>query len=180
MLKWFVALILSATFAAPAFSQSVVMFGEIAIGQPLTLAPCPPGYEVSVHPLCYTGAGRSKVFIEFPHSQAPTYIGSVPPVLQLKDGRVVGMDIYTNGVIGQESVYSDLLEKFGPPLRKTISSVKTIAGASHKSIYASWAVGDVTITLNGTLSTVTSGAVSISLPEAREVRESNVPKSLTM
>lgn len=156
----------SAVLCASGFSyaqQEVVLFGEIAIGQPLRIAKCGLNYEVTVHPLCYTGSG-SRVTLIFPHGELPKYM-QFEPTAYLKSERVIGVTIVTNGVIGQDEALQALQSKFGPPKTKSVDTVKTVAGANHRSISATWQINDVEISFFGTLQNVTDGAIMIGTPE---------------
>jgi hypothetical protein len=166
-----ILLLVSLMFAATAYGQEAVMFGEIAIGKPISIPACAPGYEVTHHPLCYTGGRKSSVFLEFDQFEAPAFVGNVPPLLYLKEGVVVGMDIFTNGVIGQAEAFDSLQRKFGRPASSITSKVETVRGVKHDSISAKWKIGDVSVEFSGTTGNATDGMITIGTPDLNDVRK---------
>lgn len=149
----------------------VILFGDVIIGKPLALEKCPDKYYMQQHPSCYVGnvAYKSVDYVFASGDRRPLYLNEAPAV-ELKDGIVTGMTMITNGLVGQESAYADLEKKFGRPTKKEIEDIKTIGGAEHKSINASWDVDDINVSFNGAVTTVASGIILIQTPELKAER----------
>lgn len=173
----FIALILCSSFASA--ETDVTIYGDVTMSKPLQLQKCPEKYYMQNHPSCFMGGGDKSVFFVFGSgSQPPSYLKDEPSI-DLRNGVVVGMTIGTNGVIGQEAAYSDLVKKFGAPTKKSMDAIKTVGGASHTSIVASWRLDNLSVSFNGVIGSVSDGIIVIQTPEL-ETERMNRPRPKEM
>lgn len=160
------ATILVSTFVAvtlwggAALGQALTFFGEITIGKEFTTPECSDNGVNPSESICYFGTSDS-AFLKFPRREEPTYLGTLPPKVTVVNGVVVGLTIFTNGAPGQDEAFAALTKKLGKPRAKQTYKVKTVGGATHDGIEATWKKGDVEITFISIVGNVTNGVVSV-------------------
>jgi hypothetical protein len=139
------------------YSAEITLFDTVTLGRPVNLPKCastqrfPKNACLSWHDL------------ELPYENTPSYL-AYSPTLCLKEGALVGVQMFTRGLRVQTEAYLALTDKFGRASTKKLIKFKTYGGATHDGIHAVWRKKDVEITFYGLIGDLSSGSINISLP----------------
>ncbi|MCU1285947.1 MAG: hypothetical protein JWO13_2297 [Acidobacteriales bacterium] len=164
------------------------------IGKPFNLAECPTmqvareryTYSGSSGAPCYkrTGLLRTKVapvytatvLIQFPSAEQPALSSGLDISAQVMDGNLEGIGFNTAGVRDGEKVLQSLIEKYGEPTTKQLSTVQGSYGTVYPMIVARWAFSNLEVSFKSISTELSSGLVTIDSIKCREWRQATLKR----
>lgn len=169
-MKWILAafVIFMASIANANDGKALPMdvFG-IVVGSPINIPKCAEDNGVGTNKECwyrnsYTADGD--VEIATPRSAPlPSWVRRIS--VQIIDGNVEGIQIYTMGSDVQQDVLQALLAKYGKPTELDHKDMQTLGGATFKSVSAYWQSGSIAVLFSGVDNNIDNGVVRIVTPK---------------
>jgi hypothetical protein len=169
-------------FARPGHTEHLGVFGFV-LGQPLNLDECTyrviGGSKSYIYPAPKTcteqahaiqGYGQPSRRILFSKEECPIFVNNCQMIALEIDGRLAGIEFFTQGSIAQETTMNALVRKYGPPTSSSRFPVQNPGGASFESIEAQWKFETLSVSFSGTYQRIDTGNVTIDLPSATELR----------
>lgn len=172
-------------------SDATEVYGFV-IGSTFTLPHCKTQWTSSmwlhIRELCWidlTPHSKAKVAdgeisVFFPKDKWPAMSKSSDIGVTVLEGKLAGLVIETSGVKDIDTVFPQLVAKFGNPTTKEAGILQNGFGARFPSIIATWKRGDVTITYDShPYEELDDGHVTIYTPEAAQLRANGGKKRST-
>jgi len=156
----------SAPLAPPALPIPTV-FG-VQLGKPIQSVPCsgwPEKVACLSAPLDKQGLPKARggeISMLFPTASMPRWVTGPSVRLELVEGSVEKITIYTPGTSEQQQALTDLITKFGPPSKQEIKPMQNGFGAQFDVVDATWQRADWRVWFAGSLSRFDTGVVVIS------------------
>lgn len=180
-MKRILCIALSLPTAFPAHAESV--FGY-QIGKPLDLPECsvqlatPQGdkiYFASQQTTCLEAQPNHgetwRTVLHFSEKDAPAFVKDRRASPVLSHGVLIGLDFSTYGIQYQSTVFAELTEKYGKPIKLVKSKLQNGFGAKFESIHAQWLQKTgLKVTFDGADVALDEGSVSIDTPASAAAR----------
>ena len=156
----------SAAFAEGGKPLPMAVFG-VTVGAPISIQKCATDSGVGTDKECWYRnpyTAKDSVDVATPlGAPLPMWVRRIS--VQIIDGKVEGVHIYTMGADAQQVALRALVAKYGEPNSLSHNDVQTVGGAVLQSIKAYWQTGNVAILFTGIDDNINNGFVRVVTPK---------------
>lgn len=172
-------LLLLVPAAASAADPAKTLFG-IELGARFAIPACVRGEDATTGRHCHDaasvavmpwGAHRYQVFYPRDNAAKPAPWARGEMAVDVVDGVIEAIHVNTWGIQGQGTALEAMTEKYGPPARLRSEKIKAHR-SRFPSKFAEWELGDFTVRLDGTTTTIDWGRITL---ESRRYRKMTTP-----